>query len=200
MVYAAELQGILIALLQTIRADTPVRRHLNPDRSRQVVVFIDNQAAIQACEHPGRSSGQYILRYIARVVNALREQGWEPHLQWIPSHEGVYDNEQADELARQTADAPVDANASTEPVLRVSQRQILRSHANEQWKVSWEFNGHGALLRRLFSEPTQATLCLHYGLRRAASSALVQMQTGKIALASYLGTFSAMETTDCSCG
>lgn len=80
-------------------------------------------------------------------MDALREQGWEPHPQWIPGHEGVYSNEQADELARQTADAPVDANASTEPVLWASQRQTLRSHANEQWKFSWEFNGHGALLR-----------------------------------------------------
>jgi len=74
------------------------------------------------------------------MVNALRERGWDPQLQLIPGHEGVYSNEQADELARQTADAPVDApvdaNASMKPVLQVSQRQIIRSHANEQWKVS----------------------------------------------------------------
>ena len=43
-------------------------------------------------------------------------------------------------------------------------------------------------------------MLLYQGLRRAATSVLIQMQTGKIALASYLGTFGAMESTECSCG
>lgn len=41
---------------------------------------------------------------------------------------------------------------------------------------------------------------LHEGIPRVYSSVLIQMQTGKIALAGYLGTFSAMETTACPCG
>ncbi|KAA8643803.1 uncharacterized protein ATNIH1004_010577 [Aspergillus tanneri] len=37
-------------------------------------------------------------------------------------------------------------------------------------------------------------------LHRAHSSVLIQMQTGRIALASYLGTFGAIDTTACPCG
>lgn len=41
---------------------------------------------------------------------------------------------------------------------------------------------------------------LYQRLQRATTSVLIQMQTRKIALASYLGTFNAMESTECSCG
>jgi hypothetical protein len=56
-------------------------------------------------------------------------------------------------------------------------------------------------LRKIFIiEPTKTILSLHTGLRRAASSVIIQLQTGEIALAGYLGTFGAMDSTDCSCG
>ena len=62
---------------------------------------------------------------------------------------------------------------------------------------------HGNSLCHLWKEPSKALMQLYQGLRRAATSVqtvLIQMQTGKIALASYLGTFKAMELTECSCG
>ncbi|KAL3485458.1 hypothetical protein BJX62DRAFT_38398 [Aspergillus germanicus] len=68
------------------------------------VILTDNQAAIQACSSPSRSSGQHILCGIIRHLEALR--GWDIRLQWIPGHVGVRGNEQADEYAKQAADPP----------------------------------------------------------------------------------------------
>ena len=69
----------------------------------------------------------------------------------------------------------------------------------EAWRAEWATNAHGSSLRRLWKEPSRAPLLLYHGMRRAATSVLIQMQTGKIALASHLGTFGAMESTECSC-
>ena len=96
-----------------------------------------------------------------------------------------------------------DANSNcpaTEPILRASRRLVLRTEAAGRWKDEWKGGTHGATTRRIFPEPSRRLLGLHYGLRRAASSVLVQMQTGKIALAGYLGRFGAMESTECPCG
>ena len=71
-----------------------------PDQTRIGIIFTDNQAAIQACAAPGRSSGQYILRQISQLAAQLQGRGWNIQLQWLPGHEGVYGNERADALAK----------------------------------------------------------------------------------------------------
>lgn len=47
---------------------------------------------------------------------------------------------------------------------------------------------HWKLLREILPVPTKVIFEVHGGLRRAGSSILVQMQTGKIALPTYLST------------
>lgn len=67
----AELKGILLALSQI--KDDPVRELVATSRApaRTMTIFTDNQAAIQACAHPRRSSGQQILRNIAIQIEKL---------------------------------------------------------------------------------------------------------------------------------
>lgn len=77
-------------------------------------------------------------------------------------------------------------------------RQRLQALAFNNWCTKWRTNSHGAHLRRILAAPTKRVLDLHTGLRRAASSAIIQLQTGKIGLASYLGTF-ATESIQCPC-
>jgi hypothetical protein len=95
---------------------------------------------------------------------------------------------------------PRDPATDGQPILVAVCRQRLREAAKKQWKLSWETNPHGKHLRKILAAPSKAHLDLHRGLRRAASSVVVQLQTGKIALASYLGTFGAAPTTECHCG
>jgi hypothetical protein len=94
----------------------------------------------------------------------------------------------------------IEARPSQQYILVATCRQRLRAAAAVQWKQAWEINPHGSHLRRIFTEPAKTLLDLHAGLRRAASSAVIQLQTGKVALAGYLGTFGPMESTDCPCG
>ncbi|KAG2000898.1 hypothetical protein GB937_010721, partial [Aspergillus fischeri] len=196
-VYAAELCGVEMALHLTARAESPVTQFLNPQRERQITIFTDNQAAIRASAEPKGSSGQFYIRQIVRLLDHLRADGWRVRLQWLPGHEGVYGNERADRLAKDAAEGDGEPAG---PVLYASLRRRLQASMREHWHRFWANHAHGAALRRIFTAPSRAVLQLHVGLKRAASSVVIQMQTGKIALASYLGLFGAMPTVDCTCG
>jgi len=218
-VFAAELAGISTALSQAI----------NTTRHKSLNIFTDNQAAIQNCQEPQPSSGQYIIREIVRKIDELHNRGWNIHIQWIPGHEGVEGNEKADTAAKAAAHRAATETKLSEqlmdlrrhqsprglrtpqaarmirapanqPILVAVCRQRLRKAASAQWKMEWEKNPCGSHLRRIFTEPSKAQLTLHQGLRRAASSIVIQLQTGKIALAGYLGTFGAVPTVQCPCG
>lgn len=196
-VYAAELQGIKMALTQIHNAGGLASQCSH--QTYTAIIFTDNQAAIQACSAPGRSSGQYILSEITRTASQLQERGWDIRLYWLPGHEGIYGNECADALAKEAANSPA-PNGAEELTLLASTRRSLRIEATSAWKTEWDASTHGTSLRRLWKEPSKAPMRLYQGLRRAATSVLIQMQTGKIALAGYLGTFKAMESTECACG
>lgn len=217
-VYAAELEGINAALAQLL-IHSPTRTS-----SPTALILTDNQAAIKSIQAPGATSGQYILQDVINKVDRLHDTGWTLRFQWIPGHEGAPGNEYADAAAKDAAlqaaaqYGPAPRPGDTRPprpprqsvpaidarsrrhVLVATCRQRLRAAAAKQWKQEWTVNPHGSHLRRIFQAPGKALLDIHTSLRRAASSTVIQLQTGKVALAAYLGTFGAMESTACPCG
>ncbi|OQD79091.1 hypothetical protein PENSOL_c338G04348, partial [Penicillium solitum] len=96
-VYAAELSGIEMALAKT-KTD-------NKGQAREVIIFSDSQAAIQAVQNPQRPSGQYVLTHIYNHVRAIRlqSQPTKVTIRWIPAHVGVDGNEFADGEAKSAA-------------------------------------------------------------------------------------------------
>ncbi|KAJ5543821.1 reverse transcriptase [Penicillium frequentans] len=167
-VYAAELEGIRLALQLFLRGDG------------------QRNTAIRACAHLQRSSGQHTVREISCLVEALRGIGCHVRIRWIPGHVGVAGNERADRLANDAANVPT--TASPLMVLLSGCRMKLRRIAFEHWTQEWVDGEHGAYARLLFPVPTKDIFELHETLPRAASSALIQMQTGKIGLPGYLNT------------
>jgi ribonuclease HI len=79
--------------------------------AREVIIFSDSQAAIQAVQNPQRPSGQYVLNTIYEHVRAIQSQNQrqDQHsninitVRWIPAHVGVAGNEFADEEAKSAA-------------------------------------------------------------------------------------------------
>jgi ribonuclease HI len=93
-VYAAELSGIEMALDRAIRDN---KEPIIPTQAREVILFSDSQAAIQAIQTPQRPSGQYVLRLIYDHARTLRSRySTSITLLWIPAHVGVPGNEAAD--------------------------------------------------------------------------------------------------------
>jgi len=100
------------------------QRSQRSQQSYKAINFTHNQAVIQACSAPGRSSGQYILREIIHTASQLQERGWNIRLYWLPGHEGIYGNECADTLAKEAANSP--APNGLEVTLMASTRRTLR--------------------------------------------------------------------------
>jgi ribonuclease HI len=101
-VYIAELAGIEMALNKF---------KSQREQSRELVIFADSRAAIQAVQNPKRPSGQHILRAIYAHAQSLQTPMALSNppdevsitIRWIPAHVGVPGNELADVAAKNAA-------------------------------------------------------------------------------------------------
>ena len=201
-VYAAELQGVYMAMNIAIAKATT-----NPI-IQKIIIFTDNQASITSTAEPKTQSGQYILKRIVENIDQLRQRGnIALEIRWIPAHRGVSGNELADAVAKEAsgwsplgpgrgskADLPEDLQT-----LISSSKMLIHRRAIAEWEQIWDQSTRGRATRRLNPKPTKKVLIKYTGLRRAMAACLVQMRTGKIALAGYLHAIGRANTNRCSC-
>jgi ribonuclease HI len=202
-VYAAELSGIEMALAKT--------RDINRQpTAREVIIFSDSQAAIQAVQNPQRPSGQYVLLSIYDHVRAIRSRSQQNPtnitIRWIPAHVGVDGNEFADEEAKGAALLGAGMGVATgdgtgKPIIRLAAaaKRAVRQRIRERWEKQWERETTSAPTKRLVQAPNKKTLRLYEGLSKPQCAILIQMRTMRIGLRHFLFKIKAAETDRCSC-
>ncbi len=107
------------------------------DKSNQtVLIFADNQTAINFSEQPKQQSGQYLLQEIALQIEDLSRQ---LEIHWISAHSGVLGNKSADIAAKKATGWRVTGPPSTPlhtplnlSTLTSAYKTTTRYRANEQ--------------------------------------------------------------------
>jgi ribonuclease HI len=132
--YAAELSGIEIALARAIKDNKET-----PTKAREVILFSDSQAAIQALQNPQRPSGQYVLTLIYNHLRDLRPHT-KRNFRWIPAHVGVPGNEAADvdakNVAFQGAEVGGASDGAEKPMIRLA--AAAKRAVRFRIKLRWE--------------------------------------------------------------
>jgi ribonuclease HI len=202
-VYAAELQGIALALQIALDAMGEQQRR------DKVCIYTDNQAAIRSVAKPKGKSGAYLLHKIARLIDDLHQQHVRVEIRWIPSHQGIRGNEAADKAAKEATgwrdDNQTGPRAET-PLeiypLRTTMRAWISRTAFRNWQEGWEKETRGRTTFRHTQKPTRKVLQLHAQLNKRQSSLLTQLRTEKIGLKDFLFNRHVPGVTDpkCDCG
>jgi ribonuclease HI len=198
-VYAAELQGISLALeIAQTETDT--------DRKRNIVIFADNQAAIRSLTRPEGKSGAYIIKQIIQKIEHLQSKGHTIEVRWIPAHEGIEGNEAADSIAKEATGwrpgGTRGPKAKSPPelyALKATLKMWARNTANKMWRNSWMKDTRGRTTFRYTPVPSKKVLRLHEERSKRASALLVQMRTEKIGLRDFLFNRKVPDIADAQC-
>jgi ribonuclease HI len=202
-VYAAELQGISLALqIAQEYADKSGQR-------KQIAIYTDNQAAIWSIAKAEGRSGAYILADVAQQVLELQNKGYSVTVRWIPAHTGIPGNEAADLAAKEAtgwredgrSQQPADPLTKLYP-LRTTLRRWCKTQAERAWTSAWREDKKGRATYRHTPTPTKKVLQLHERLSKRESALLVQLRTEKIGLDDFLFNRHVPTVTSprCSCG
>lgn len=202
-VYAAELSGIEMALARAIK-----NNKAKPIKAREVTLFSDSQAAIQAVQNPQRPSGQYVLGVIYDRVRTLRSRHSSfVTLRWIPAHNGVPGNEVADSSAKlaaiESAGGATDGGAgSDKPTIRLAAaaKRMVRARIQDRWRKQWDAERTAQPTKRLVEWPNKKVLRLYEGLSKPRSSIMIQIRSMRIALRHFLYKINAADSDKCPCG
>jgi ribonuclease HI len=202
-VYAAELQGISLALqiAQEYAEQGGMRRN--------IAIYTDNQAAIWSIAKAEGRSGAYILEEIASQVQRLQDMGRPVTVRWIPAHVGIPGNEAADTAAKEATGWRENGRrcppAATPPKLyplKSTLRRWCKTQAERAWTAKWRTETKGRATYRHTPRPTKKVLQLHEGLSKRESALLVQLRTEKIGFKDFLFNRRVPGVTSprCECG
>jgi ribonuclease HI len=196
-VYSAELRAIEMALELVLNGDEPWLTRAK----KGVVIFADSQAALKALRRPRMPSGQVYLMGCLDRLRQLADKGIRTELRWIPAHQGVAGNEIVDAHAKEAAQRPEEPRNSLNRYicLAAAAKRRLRREAKIEWERAWALEKTSRPTRRLIQVPTKKTLNYWLGLRKATTSILMQLRTGRVGLSAYLARINRRESARCDC-
>ncbi|KAM0721336.1 hypothetical protein Q7P37_003040 [Cladosporium fusiforme] len=172
-------------------------------RQNQVTVFSDSQEALRAIQS-GNTTGskrrivQWIMEGIAEL-DRIRTDVW---FKWVPAHEGIVGNEEADEAAKDASSQPGKPTAPARERVREAERvvQLINRDRSEDptpfdatqlaGQYTWKMDQ---------ALPGKHTLKLYGSLTSEQAAILIQARTGHCRLNQYLSRGGLVDTALCEC-
>lgn len=132
-VYTAELTGFELAI--DIAKDSPA--HFT-----NCIIYADSQAAVQGIHKPSKKSGQQVITAaLTKIESHIESRNMTVGFSWIPGHEDIEGNEDADKAAKEAAySGGTDASipiTKHHPLKSVT-AMLIEQSVNEDWKKTCE--------------------------------------------------------------
>jgi len=218
-VYEAELVGISMALevILGMVKDEP-RSNFN------FYILADNQSALLNALSPLHSPGQQLRAHILSLYTSILQASPSVALKlvWVPGHQGIEGNEEADEWAKKAAmgelEGDIEVVGSGSQASRVKERRKLDDFLNlpksstailahykdllyQRWREQWQQEPTSKHIRRIdLHSPSAHILRLHENLPRPLTSLLTQLRSGHSFLHADLYRSKRSLTDRCFCG
>ena len=171
-------------------------------------ILLDNQAAIRAlASREVYKPGRYLLDIFHDTLDDLlqRRPNLQIHLAWVPGHEDVVENEEADVRAKEAAERKVANSALTiahfpSPLPRsvAALKAAYQKATTPQWMDLWRASPRAARLSKFADiQVGRRVLKLYRDLSRRDASLLTQLRTGHIGLHRYLHCIGVADSPRC---
>ena len=160
------------------------------NKVKDVVIFTDSLSALQALE-----SGEMSCKDISQIIIAcdylISKYGIQVTLQWIPGHQGIKGNEEADALAKRGASQP-------QPEVQVTYdtvSKMIRANIKEEWLIDWTKNSTGRSLYEYMSTPKPKDPI--NALQRHDQSLIFRLRTKHVPLNNHLNRIKKNHPAQC---
>jgi len=201
-VFKAEVVGLILAahlLITSHKVTFPA------------VILIDNQAAIQASEHPTAKSGHYLCLHfrtlLRKVLNENKTTRQDVMVQWIAGHRDIKGNKDADREAKHAALNGNDASPKTDlpkflhkklPISTSAVKQKNKTELMALWKRQWTKSKRYAHLMHIDpSAPFKKFMKAIGYLPKSKAGTMYQMRSGHIVLNKHLHQIGRSDTPSC---
>lgn len=201
-VYEAEIVGQILGLHMLLKTTGSVGRTSS---------YVDNQASIQAIASIKPTPGHHLIDLLhskhQRILNKHRRANIT--VRWVPSHEDIKGNEEADKEAKAAASGKGNKNSNTTKLPRELQRILPQSKTAVRMT---NIKSLGTQNTKLFRQAAQWPRIIHIDpslpsnrfkkitkkLNRRQATLLIQLRTGHAPLSKHLYTIKATNSPVCS--
>ena len=161
-----------------------------PNKVKDLIIFTDSLSALQELE-----SGEMRCKDISQIViacdNLFKKYGIQVTFQWIPGHQGIKGNEEADVLAKHGASQP----QPEVPVTYDTISKMIRSNIKEEWLTDWTKNSTGRPLYEHMSTPRPKDPI--NALTRRDQSLIFRLRTQHVPLNNHLNRIKKNHPAKC---
>ena len=183
--FVAEKEAIIEALKHVTNSFEKA-----PNKVKDVVIFTDSLSALQELEN-GKMSCKAISQIIIACDNLINKYDIKVALQWIPGHQGIKGNEEADALAKRGASQP-------QPEVQVTYdtvTKMIRANLKEEWLTDWTKNSTGRSLYEYMSTPRPKDPI--NALQRHDQSLIFRLRTKHVPLNNHLNRIKKNHPAHC---
>ena len=170
-VYTAEMVAIREALVY-------IKRNV----LGRVVVFSDSLSAIQSFSTERSNSRPNLTNDVISLIAEVKSEGIDIHICWIPSHIGIIEHDEADELARQALDKE---SIDTEIDFEMKEGyKLVDDHIMRKWQLNWETGRTGRFYHSI--QPTVSKSVKYRSKNRRKETIITRLRIGRCGLNRYL--------------